>query len=67
MILSLPFVLKTQVGASSDCVDGPKGWEIGALMGSLDFVVEVGVGYLVLFLVELVGCSLWDMLFARVP
>jgi hypothetical protein len=25
-----------------------------------------GVGYLALFLVELVGCSLWDMLFAGV-
>jgi hypothetical protein len=31
-----------------------------------DFVVEVGVGYLALFLVKLVGCLLWDMLFAGV-
>jgi hypothetical protein len=29
-----------------------------------DFMVEVGVGYLALFLVELAGCSVWDMLFA---
>jgi hypothetical protein len=28
--------------------------------------VEVGVGCLALFLVGLLGCSLWDMLFARV-
>jgi hypothetical protein len=33
---------------------------------TIDFVVEVGVGYLVLFLVELVGCLLWGMLFAGV-
>jgi hypothetical protein len=33
VLSSLPLVLKTQVGASGDCVDGSKGWKIGALLG----------------------------------
>jgi hypothetical protein len=33
VVSSLPFVLKTQVGASDDCVDGSKGWEIGSILG----------------------------------
>jgi hypothetical protein len=35
VVLSLPFVLETQVGASGDCVDGSEGWEIGAFLGRL--------------------------------
>jgi hypothetical protein len=35
VVLSLFFVLKTQVGASGDCVDGFEGWKIGALLGRL--------------------------------
>jgi hypothetical protein len=35
VVSSLSFVLKTQVVASGDCVDGFEGWEIGALMGRL--------------------------------
>jgi hypothetical protein len=33
ILSSLPLVLETQVGASSDCVDGSEGCEIGALLG----------------------------------
>jgi hypothetical protein len=33
VLLSLPLVLKIQVGASSDCVDSSKDWKIGALLG----------------------------------
>jgi hypothetical protein len=36
---------------------------VGKILG---FVVEVGVGYLALFLVGLLGCLLQDMLFAGV-
>jgi hypothetical protein len=32
ILSSLPLVLKTQVGAFGDCVDGSEGWEIGALL-----------------------------------
>jgi hypothetical protein len=32
VLLFLSFVLEIQVGASSDCMDGSKGWEIGTLL-----------------------------------
>jgi hypothetical protein len=32
VLSSLPLVLKTQVGASGDCVDGSKGWKMCALL-----------------------------------
>jgi hypothetical protein len=35
VVSSVPFILKTQVGASGDCVDDSEGWKIGALLGRL--------------------------------
>jgi hypothetical protein len=67
VLSSLPLVLETQVGASSDCVDDSEGWEIGALLGR--FLIlwwRRGRVVWLYFLVSLLGCSLWDMLFAGV-
>jgi hypothetical protein len=35
VVSSVPFILKIQVGASGDCVDGSEGWKIGVLLGRL--------------------------------
>jgi hypothetical protein len=48
VVSSLFFVLETQVGASSDCVDGFEGWKIGALLGRL-LVLWWRLGWIVWF------------------
>jgi hypothetical protein len=46
LLSPLPFILKTQVGSSGNCVDASGGWEIGVLLGRF-LVLQWGLGWVV--------------------